>query len=75
MSIYTGSTCLRCGCEERAHHHFRRGLDCGRCGRNRCWEYQTRTIQAKRIAFETMCYIFALGVLLGIVLYVKWIFF
>jgi hypothetical protein len=29
-------TCVRCGCETAVHHHYRAGLDCGRCGRDTC---------------------------------------
>lgn len=37
--------------------------------------YKTRATVAKHVAFEAMCYILALAVLVGVVLYVKWIFF
>jgi DNA-directed RNA polymerase subunit RPC12/RpoP len=74
IDIYTGPACLTCGCEEGVHHHYRPGLDCGRCGYNRCSIYKTRTTVAKRIAFEVVSYIIALAILAGVILYVKWIF-
>lgn len=71
---HTGPACLRCGCEEQVHHHYRTGLDCGRCGRDKCPEYLTRGTKIRRVLFEAFCYTVALAVLLGIILYLKWIF-
>jgi hypothetical protein len=33
------SGCARCHCERAVHEHFRRGTDCGRCGRIVCPRY------------------------------------
>lgn len=32
-------TC-RCGCPRASHEHYRRGTDCGLCGRSRCPSYR-----------------------------------
>ncbi len=29
-----------CGCNERAHQHFRRGTDCALCGRGACARFR-----------------------------------
>jgi hypothetical protein len=31
--------CYRCGCERAVHTHYREGLDCGRCGKEKCWGF------------------------------------
>lgn len=70
----TGRQCQRCGCDRLRHVHYRGGDDCGTCGRLICPYFLTLGMRVRHVLFETMCYLLAASILLGIVLYAKWIF-
>jgi hypothetical protein len=65
------AACRRCGCEESVHCHYRAGLDCGRCGREKCPEFQAKLYSPRRLAFDTACFLVALAVLWAMLYYLK----
>jgi len=50
----SGSDVCRCGHDRAAHEHYRRGSDCGACGRDVCAAYRVAKVHHLRERFAAI---------------------